>query len=297
MHVFPETPNGPRATAEVPLRYEDITQDGRLRLESFSTALGETVWKGLLDKHPGSAALREQGIVPILTRYLAEGTPGPFGMMPTISSAGTFELTHALSPTTGDVDRILLRMWVEIFGPLGRTHGPQPENAGTLALAGRVFAEHVLTRPFGLAAERKVLSLDGDGLPGIPDARSVWTPPAEIMNLPPEARPLEPAPSHDPLAIVFGICHTDSNHHVNSLVYPRLFEEAAIRRFVSLNRTKPVLARFTDVAYRKPFFAGDRAAIVLQAFAEGGRLGAVGAFVPEDPSSRPHAFVRMVFES
>ncbi len=296
MHVFPETPNGPRATAEVPLRYEDITQDGRLRLESFSTALGETVWKKLLGKHAGNAALREQGIVPILTRYLAEGTAGPFAMAPTISAEGTFELTHALSPTTGDVDRILLRMWVELSAPVGRTHGPPPEKQDPV-LAGRIFAEHVLTRPFGPAAERKVLSLDGEGLPGVPDARSVWTPPADIIKLPPEARFLEPEASADPHPIVFGLCHTDSNQHVNSLVYPRLFEEAAIRRFVSLHRTKPVLARFTDVGYRKPFFAGDRASIVLQTFAEGGRLGAVGAFVPEDPSSRPHAFVRMVFES
>jgi hypothetical protein len=297
MNVFPETPSGPRATADVPIRYEDITQDGRFRLEALSNALGETVWKGLLNGHPSNAALRAQGIVPILTRYLAQGASGPFPMSQTIRSAGTFEFTHSISPTTGEVDRLLLRMWVELFGPTGRTHGPPPEGAGTLTLAGRVFAEHVLTRPFGPAAERKVVRVDAPGLPGVPEARSVWLPPAEILNLPAEARFLEPAPSQDPLAIVFGLCHTDSNQHVNSLVYPRLFEEAAIRRFAALGRTKPVLARFTDVGFRKPFFAGDRASIVLQAFAESGRLGAVGAFVPEDPTAKPHAFLRMVFES
>ncbi len=297
MNVFPETPSGPRATADVPIRYEDITQDGRFRLEALSNALGETVWKGLLKDHPGNAALRAQGIVPILTRYLAHGTSGPFPMSPTIRSAGTFEFTHSISPTTGEVDRLLLRMWVELFGPTGRTYGPAPEEAGTLTLAGRVFAEHVLTKPFGPPADRKVVRVDGPGLPGVPEARSVWLPPAEIMTLPAEARFLEPAPSHDPLAIVFGLCHTDSNQHVNSLVYPRLFEEAAVRRFAALGRTKPVLARLTDVGFRKPFFAGDRASIVLQAFAEAGRLGAVGAFVPEDPTAKPHAFLRMVFES
>ncbi|MGH7271439.1 MAG: hypothetical protein ACREJ3_13500, partial [Polyangiaceae bacterium] len=41
-------PLTPRATAKVSLRFEDVTQDGRLVLEALPTALGPTVFRGLL---------------------------------------------------------------------------------------------------------------------------------------------------------------------------------------------------------------------------------------------------------
>jgi hypothetical protein len=89
---------------------------------------------------------------------------------------------------------------------------------------------------------------------------------------------------------------------VNSLVYPRLFEDAALRRFAELGRLKPpVLSRFVEAAFRKPCFAGETYALALRAFELGGRLGAVGAFMkPEEAraleTARPHCFVKMVFE-
>ena len=64
--------------------------------------------------------------------------------------------------------------------------------------------------------------------------------------------------SPDETLIVFGLVHTDSNQHVNSLVYMRLFEEAVLRRFAALGLPEPVLARRLEIAYRKPCFAGDR---------------------------------------
>jgi acyl-CoA thioesterase FadM len=109
----------------------------------------------------------------------------------------------------------------------------------------------------------------------------------------------------DPTPIAFGLAHTDSNQHVNSLVYPRLFEDAALRRFAALGKGKPaVLSRHVEAAFRKPCFAGETYAVALQAFTLDGKLGAVGSFVSTDDArsaetlarARPHCFVRMVFE-
>jgi hypothetical protein len=108
----------------------------------------------------------------------------------------------------------------------------------------------------------------------------------------------------DPVPIPFGPVHTDSNMHVNSLVYVRLFEEAALRRFAALGRGTGVLGRTLDIAYRRPCFAGQTVRFVERAFEEGGRLGVVAALVDaKDAESdaalsaaRPHAFARLTFE-
>jgi hypothetical protein len=82
-----------------------------------------------------------------------------------------------------------------------------------------------------------------------------------------------------------------------------MFEDAALRRFDELGRLQPpVLARFVELAFRKPCFAGERYVIVLQTFSLGDKLGAVGAFVSEADAAkplheaRPHCYVRMCFE-
>ena len=101
-----------------------------------------------------------------------------------------------------------------------------------------------------------------------------------------------------PRRSAFGLAHTDSNQHVNSLVYPRLFEDAALRRFAALGKLKPpVLARHVEAAFRKPCFAGERYVIALQAFTIAGKLGAVGAFLSDGSvTARPHCCVRMMFD-
>jgi hypothetical protein len=45
---IPPMPQGPRASGRLHLRFEDVTQDGRLVLESLPTALGPTVWRAFL---------------------------------------------------------------------------------------------------------------------------------------------------------------------------------------------------------------------------------------------------------
>jgi hypothetical protein len=166
------------------------------------------------------------------------------------------------------------------------------------------LAEHVLTRPLAVAGDRRVTSLDFGGappthgtLPALPRFES-------ISAMPEGATPLEPAMRLDPVPLAFGLVHTDSNRHVNSLVYLRLFEEAALRRFVAIGRPSVVLGRAVDIVYRKPCFAGQVMRVVQQAFEMGGRLGVAGVLVTQAEAAtdetlaaaRPHTYVRMWFE-
>ena len=114
--------------------------------------------------------------------------------------------------------------------------------------------------------------------------------------------------SQSELPLTFGLVHTDSNMHVNSLVYLRLFEEAALRRFAELGRGVNVLGRTMDIVYRKPCFAGQTMHVVQRAFEVGQRLGVVAILVdgapPTHPAeqgeglsgARPHAYVQMAFD-
>ena len=61
----------------------------------------------------------------------------------------------------------------------------------------------------------------------------------------------------DPTPLPLGLAHTDANQHVNSLVYPRLFEEAVLRRLATLGKPTALLTRRAEVAFRKPAFAGE----------------------------------------
>ena len=284
----PTPPETEGATARVHLRYEDVSQDGRLLLELLPNALGAAVWGPQLSRDSIAKTCMERGLIPILTRFVIEGTPGPFSVTTPLGVKGRFQLAQ------GD-DRVYLNMWADLTGPIGRTYPPQPDDAGTLAPAGRIFGEHVFTRLFAPPGERRVKTLD---VPGVPDplpgyaARSF----ASLFEMPEGVRALdELAP--DELAITFGLLHTDSNQHVNSLVYLRLFEEAALRRFRKLGRDELVLARRLEIAYRKPCFAGDRMRVHVRAVLVDGRLGALAVLAKEgeDPSSA-HVAARLAFE-
>jgi hypothetical protein len=283
------------------LRFEDVAQDGRLVLEALPPALTTTVWRGLLPGSDVARAFGAQGIVPILARLRMEGTAGPFSASAIVEAEGTFRLAPA------DDGRFMLDMWADLYAPIGKTYG-FPDRAGERALAGRVLAEHVLTRPFAEAGERRVTSLHFSGASGTPG--SMETLPAlprfeTIATLPEGATPLEPTIRLDPVPLAFGVVHTDSNGHVNSLVYLRLFEEAALRRFVAVGRRADVLARTVDIGYRKPCFAGQVMRVAQQAFESDGRVGVIAVLVPESEAAsdeslsvtRPHAYVRMGFEA
>jgi hypothetical protein len=284
----PPAPEVEGAQARVHLRYEDVCQDGRLLLEVMPNALGSAVWGAQLAKDSVAKSCMDQGVIPILTRFVIEGTPGPFGVMTPLGVVGRFQLAQ------GD-ERVFLNMWADLAGPIARTYPPQPEGAGTIAPAGRIFGEHVFTRLFAPPGERRVTKLD---VPGAPDplapyaARSFGS----MVQIPEGVRALDDL-SPDDSPVTFGLVHTDSNHHVNSLVYIRLFEEAALRRFAKLGKPDQLLARRLEIAYRKPCFAGDRMRVHVRAVEVDGRLGALTVLTKEGAdASSPHVVARLVFE-
>jgi hypothetical protein len=64
---------------------------------------------------------------------------------------------------------------------------------------------------------------------------------------------------------------------VNSLVYPLLVEEAALR-----HASRPKTARFAhhfELAYRKPFFESERVAIELRAYERENAFGVIARCV------------------
>jgi hypothetical protein len=294
MDWFPDEPPLPpeqRAVGPSSLRYEDVSQDGRLMLLALPHSIGDVVWQKLLVHHP-SQALSRGGVIPILTRFVIEGGDGPVGVRGPLSATGCFQLAQSLVPG-GGIKHLHLNLWTHVTAPRGRTYGPPPERAGEQDFVGRVFAEHVWTRLFAAAGERAVTRFDAPGLPPLPP--DVWKvrPFEAALEAPAGTRFLDGEPVLDPAEIVFGLGHTDSNQHVNSLVYPRLFHDAALRRMASHGLPTQVLARRLEIAYRKPCFAGQRMRIALRAFEGEGRFGASGSFVADD--GRPYNFVQMIF--
>jgi hypothetical protein len=286
----------PIARGRLYLRYEDICQDGRMVVEALPNVFG-TVWRHLAAGRPVSFG---EGVVAILSRVIVEGGDGPLSVNAKAEAEGFYHLARVVG-ADGQVERLVLAMWGQVVAPLGRTHGPPPEGAGRPLVAGRAFAEHVFTRPFAAPAQRKVLALDLDGEGTfVPDAPYTFLPPESALTLPEGAEPLDEIQVRDPASVVFGLDHTDSNQHVNSLVYPRLLIEAALRRFAALGRRSPaLLARRLEMAFRKPCFAGDAARVTSRAFALDGRLGVTAAVKVEGdaPDARPRCAARILFES
>jgi Acyl-ACP thioesterase C-terminal domain len=287
----------PQSTARpVGLRFEDVTQDGRLALEALPNAFGTVLWREILPSHPVVRQCLERGIVAILTRFVLEGTPGPFSGLSTLEAEAQVRVAWSAD------GRLTLDAWGEAYGPIGRTYG-SVEGAGTRALAGTIFAEHTFTRLFGPPGGRRVRREDVADLAQHIEERRALAPPESLAMVPSDASAIDPEARPDGARTTFGLVHTDSNQHVNSLVYLRLFEEAALRRFAELGRPTVVLARRLEIAYRKPCFAGQTMRVVQQAFEQHGKLG-VAAQLTEDPAdatrgaegARAHTFARLTFE-
>lgn len=292
----PEVPAEQIGEGRLPLRYEDVAQDGRLKLETMTHALAAACWRGLLSRHPITVATRRDGVVPIMSRMWIEEGDAPIGITEPLAATGRFELAHALD-ATGDVDRLLLVLHADVRGRRGRTYGPPPEGAGAPIEVGRIQIEHVFTRPFAPPAERRVRRLDVPGLAPVPATRRAWDPPSRSGALPHGATAVEAAERPDAATTVLGMVHSDSNQHVNSLVYLRMFEEAALRRLAALGTaTQSLLARRTEIAYRKPLFVGQRARVHLRAFELDGAVGAAGCFrLDGEDGGAAHAYARMIF--
>jgi hypothetical protein len=286
--TIPEQPTlNPHGEAAVTLRYEDVAQDGRMLLETAGQGIGEAVWRQLLAHLPERDLFRTTGIIPILTRIRTVGGAGPFSVDARVDGRGTYAMgKHG--------DRIYVDMWASLTARHGRTYEPSPDRGGPPVVALRTFAEHVMTRLFAPPDQRRVSDVPGVAIGprgfSLEDGATMLVPP-------PAAELLDGELVADSQPFVFGLRHTDSNQHVNSLVYPRLFEEAVVRRLAARGRSAVVLATEVDCAYRKPCFAGDVVRFWLQAFVLDGQPGAVGVLLPEGATPtthKPHTFVRML---
>jgi hypothetical protein len=276
-------------TASIRPRYEDITQDGRLQLSAMMPGLGAAVWRALLSQVPAIETFMAQGIFPILRRLVAVGEDRSVSVNGPIDYTGSFRFAREK-----DGDRLFANMWIEARAPIASTNGPRPPKDAPRELVGRIFAEHVLTRPFAAPAERRVTKLDGPGLPPVPEDEHVFETAESLIES-------AGAPLADIGDVPFGMMHTDSNQHVNSLVYPRVFEEAAIRH---LMQTAPNgkeqakrLSRAFELRWRKPFFAGERAKLRMhfaEQAAQAGALHVGGAFPRADSPGKPSSAVKMV---
>jgi len=267
--------------ASLSLRYEDITQDGRLQLHALMPGLGAAVWQSLLANVPAADVFRAQGILPILRRLVLVGEERPVSVHLPLTCEGSLRFAKQEGG-----ERLFLNMWLEAKAPIATTLGPSPPADAPLDRAGRVFAEHVITRPFAPPGERKVTRLDAPGVPPLPEAEHAFDATEALI----EGVTLEDAGD-----VLFGTMHTDSNQHVNSLVYPRMFEELALRTLATKGvKRGPLLARSLDIRWRKPFFAGERARVVMHlAQRESDSVVVTGAFLGEAGIAKPHCTVQL----
>ena len=280
-------------TASTAPRYEDIAQDGRMQLTALMPGLGAAVWRALLSKIPAIDTFRAQGILPILRRLVIVGEERSVSVNVPIRYAGAFRFAKEK-----DGDRLFANMWLDARAPIGSTLAPDPSPEAPYELVGRVFAEHVLTRPFAAPAERRVTRLDAPGVPPIPEDEHVFETAEALIDS-------AGAPLEDAGELQFAMMHTDSNQHVNSLVYPRVFEEAALGKLVQdarITTPQTMLARAVELRWRRPFFAGDRARLAMrlivpdaggEAETRAWKMGAIGAFRGDGP--KPSSAVKMWF--
>lgn len=265
-------------------RYEDVTQDGRLRLDSVWHAMGPVFW----ERHPAAVPLGRlsaHGVRTVLTYVTLEGGERGISLFSELDHEVRMRFAHTVDEL-GAVDRILMDTWLESRAPARGGRDAPPRAERERVVAARSFGRHVLTRPAVAPPGHRVLALEDPELPRVPVTRLRWQP-ASLLTLPAGSQALEPSPRAEATPVVFGLAHTDANQHVNFQVYPRLLEEAALRRLHDLGLPAKRIARRAELSYRKPCFAGDVVRLVLQAFAaDSGEFGIVGGFFEEGQATR-----------
>ena len=290
--LFPYPPvpafaDGFATTFDAYLRYEDVAQDGRMMPIALPPAMSG-LWQAAIVNTPGSRSSIAKGVIPILTRLTLESREQPIRVDRPVQCRAGFELAHARSGD--DVTRLFMNVWAEVTGVAGRI-GPRPPS-GELAMAGTVFAEHTFTRPLAPPDQRRVTRLDAEGWPAIPSAR-YDAPAPETAQEPPAGARWTSDVATDPAEVVFTLDQTDSNQHVNSLVYIRIFLDAAQRQIAHAGHALKIRSRAVDIAYRKPCFAGDRVRAQVRLFELAGALGAAGSIVGAD--GKPRCYVRVLY--
>jgi hypothetical protein len=283
--------------AHFDIRYDDLSQDGRIKLSALQLVLGRVSFGEIWTRHP-LFSTRQQGILPILSRLVLESDPVPISFSAPLEGRGQLELAHEPA-ADGGVAALFMNTYGEIWARRSRRgsdvgqHDPTPRE---LVRVGRAFGEHVFTRPFAAAHSRKVLAFDVRDQPSVPSARHRRTSTGEALALPQGAEAIDADFLADDVPWVFGLIHTDANQHVNSLVYARLFEEAALRRLSRQGWNTALRGRRIELLYRKPSFAGDRMYCRLRSYTLNHQPAAIGYLsASPEPSDRPHSIFHLHF--
>jgi hypothetical protein len=270
------------------LRYEDVAQDGRLMPLALPPAMSG-LWQAAIVNTPGSRNSIAKGVIPILTRLTLATRDQPVRVDRPVSVRAGLDLAHARD-AAGEVSRLFMNVWCEVSGVAGRI-GPRAPD-GALAPAGILFAEHTFTRPLAPPDQRRVTRLDAEGYPEVPPTRYDAPAPETAQEAPAGATwTTELAPDTSDFA--FTLDQTDSNQHINSLIYIRIFLEAAQRRIASAGLPLKIKSRAVDIAYRKPCFAGDQVRAHTRLFELEGQPGAAGFIAGAD--GKPRCYVRVSY--
>jgi hypothetical protein len=282
------------ARAPFPIRYDDLTQHGHIKQVTLPMVLAKVCFETLWVSHP-LFDTRGQGIVPILSRLVLESEPIAPSFGTPLEGRGRIEVAHERAGD-GAVSALFMNGFADVWAVPSRRNPGVDKHAREPVRIGRAFGEHVLTRPFGPKEERKVLAFDVPGQPTLPAATHTRVRVDDNIVLPSGAAPLDAELTPDAAAWSFGLIHTDLNQHVNSLVYARMFEEAAVRRAAEHGHNRALFARKLSLCYRKPCFAGETLYCMLRAFELDGAFGAVGYLAPRGvPAERANCSFQLLF--
>ena len=293
---MPETAPAHEATANFHIRYDDLTQHAHVKQVTLPMVLGRVCFETLWIRHP-LFETRKQGIVPILSRLVLESEPVAVSFGAPLEGRGRIEVAHEPAADGGS-SALFMNGFADIYALPSRRDPNVNAATRQLVRIGRAFGEHVLTKPFGPPSERKVLRFDVPGQPAVPSPVHRRVRVHDNARLPAGAQPLDPAFAADEAPWSFGLIHTDLNQHVNSLVYARMFEEAAVRRAARHGHNRGLIAHKLSLCYRKPSFAGETLICMLQGYEQDGAFGAVGYLAPlGTPVERAHCSFQLQFRS
>jgi hypothetical protein len=275
---------GQSSTATHYPRFEDIAMDGRL-IPLAMPPMMSGLWRDVLVDHLGATNAIKQGILPILTRMVMRSSGERIRVDRHVEALAGFELAH--SP---DGEKLFMNVWTRARAAAGKLSRANAAS-GELVLAGELFAEHTFTRVLAPPGQRAVRELDVDGYPRIPEEIYDAPPATSAQDAPANARWLD-EPSADDCQHVFTLDQSDSNQHVNSLVYVRVFLDAVNRRLAARGYVGKLRSTEIDIAYRKPCFPGDRVRCMLRLYELGDSLGIAGHIAGID-DAKPRCYVRV----
>jgi acyl-CoA thioesterase FadM len=282
---IPEVGETFRGVGKTRPRYEDICQDGRLRIQGAWAPIGPILWGG---KIPGllpfMLASRDDGVRSVLTRVFLDGGVGPMTAMAPVETEVRTELARNLDDE-GNLRQLLLNTWLSSKAQLGKRGDPSVPGRGEPQLISRAYGQHVMTRPSAPRGQRRVEALKMKGEAYVPEAVGEYYRPEAAVEVPAGAELIDLEPRDDAVPVVFGLTHTDGNQHVNFLAYANIVESVALRRLHELGFDRLFLAEKMELGYRKPCFAGEIVSVVMQAFRYQGELGVSVAITDAPPGT------------